>query len=219
MTGRAEPGTSGFHVKGPFTDDSMNEKLQVYMNTLREDPAEYKVLMPGRMPCLERALMYGRGGRGNERPAAWNIMSDTALLLSAERIADRYACRGKFPRILICDDIMFHGRGIARLMAGFRRIVLERLEEKGEAGGRRLEEDLYRAVGIRVFARSAGGELLLDENEYRILPSQILPADRLGELSMRISRYIRDCGETCPGTERRTGGFSKGGSGCHRNCC
>lgn len=195
MNKKVESNTPDFFSRKPFLDSYNNEKLWVYMNNLWEDPAEYKILMARRMLNLNYALMQEWGAYENGRYLTDSIMSNTAFLLSARKIADRYAYRKRFPRILICDDIMLHGRGIVRLLTKFQRIVKERLAENGiEVSEKQLEIDLYRSVGIYVFARNIDEELLIDDKRYRILRSQVLPINQLRELSMQISNYLQSCG-------------------------
>ena len=195
MNKRADSNVPDFFSRRPFLDSFNNEKLWVHMNNLWEDPAEYKILMARRMLNLNYALMQEWGAYENERYLTDGIMSNTAFLLSARKIADRYAYRKRFPRILICDDIMLHGRGIVDLLNEFQKIVRERLAENGvEVSEKQLGIDLYRSVRIYVFARNIGEELLIDDNKYQILRSQILPINQLRELSMQISDYLQNCG-------------------------
>ena len=138
-----------FFSKRPFLDSNYNEKLWVYMDNLWGDPAEYKIIIARRMLNLNYALMQEWGANGNEQYLTDGIMSNTAFLLSAKAIADRYAYRKQFPRILICDDIMLHGRGIVILLDKFKSIVKARLSEINvEVSDRQLEADLYRSVFI-----------------------------------------------------------------------
>ena len=187
--------TPDFFSRRPLLDGYNNEKLWVFMNNLWKDPANYKVLMARRMLNLSHALMQEWEVSGDEQYLTDGIMSNTAFLLSAIAIADRYAYRKRFPRILICDDIMLHGRGIINLLSKFLRIVKNRLAESGEeVSERRLEVDLYNSVSIYVFARNEDEGLLIDEEKYRIFAAQILPMKQLRELSLQISNYLQSCG-------------------------
>lgn len=98
-----------------------NEKLLAYIENLWGDPAEYKVLASERMLCLNQALMQQQ--RPEDQDIRTGLMSGAAFLLSAFSIADRYAYRKKFPRILVCDDIMVRGRRICDLIETSRRII------------------------------------------------------------------------------------------------
>lgn len=170
-----------------------DEKLLAYIEALWEDPAEYKVFASDRMMCLNQAIMQQQ--RPEDRDIRTGLMSGAAFLLSAFSIADRYAYRKKFPRILICDDVMVRGRRICDLIETFRKIIKDRLSATGIAvRGKQVDEDLYRALGVYVFARSTDNELLIDSSRYRILHAQILPATGLTELIVQITLYLRDTG-------------------------
>ena len=171
----------------------MNDELLAYIENLWGDPAEYKVLASERMLRLNQALMQQQ--RSEDRDIRTGLMSGAAFLLSAFSIADRYAYRKKFPRILVCDDVMVRGRRICDLIETFRRIIKDRLSATGVAvSGKQVDEDLYRALGVYVFARSADKELLIDSSRYRILRAQILPATDLTGLIVQITSYLRDTG-------------------------
>lgn len=189
------PRIPDFSSKKPFFEGNYNEQLWKYMTTLWEDPADYKVMMARRMLNLNDALMQEWDAKRNEQYLTDGIMSNTAFLLSARTIADRYAYRKRFPRILICDDIMLHGRGIIKLINNFMRIVSRRLAESSlQVDERQLEEDLYNSIGIYVFARNKEEGLLIDGNKYHLYSSEILPTNHLRELSLQISDYLQNCG-------------------------
>lgn len=186
------PSIPDFSSKKPFFEGNYNEQLWKYMTTLWKDPAEYKVMMARRMLNLNDALMQEWGAKENEQYLTDGIMSNTAFLLSAKAIADRYAYKKRFPRILICDDIMLHGRGIIKLVNNFMRIVSRRLTESSiQVNERQLEEDLYNSIGIYIFARNKDEGLLIDENRYHLYSSAILPTNHLRELSLQISDYLQ----------------------------
>ena len=190
-----KPNTPEFSYRRPLLDRYSNEKLWVFMNNLWKDPAQYKVLMARRMFNLSHTLMQDWEVSGGEQYLTDGLMSNTAFLLSATEIADRYAYRRKFPRILICDDIMFHGRGIINLLSKFLKIVKDRLTEIGmEVSEGRLEDDLYRSLSIFVFACSEDKGLLIDKKKFRILAHQTLPMKQLLELSLQISNYLQSRG-------------------------
>ena len=176
----------------PFREGNYNEQLWKYMKTLWEDPADYKVLMARRMLNLNDALMQEWDVKGDEQYLTDRIMSNTAFLLSAKTIADRYSFRKKFPRILICDDIMLHGRGVLKLIDNFIKIVSRRLNENSiQVDEKQLKENLYRSISIYIFARNSDEGLLIDENRYSLYSAKILPINDLRKLSLQISDYLQ----------------------------
>ena len=181
--------------EGPFLETHFNEKLRTYLKNLWEDPAEYKVLMARRMLNLNAVLMQEWTADEREQYLTDGIMSNTAFLLSAKAIANRYIHRNRLPRILICDDIMLHGRGIINLLYKFKSILKKQLSEKQvEISDRQLEQDLNRAVNIYLFVRNRDEGLLIDQDRYRLYAAQIFPMNRLRELSLQISDFLQNCG-------------------------
>ena len=179
-------------VNRPFREGNYNEQLWKYMKTLWEDPADYKVLMARRMLNLNDALMQEWKIKGDEQYLTDRIMSNTAFLLSAKTIADMYSLRKKFPRILICDDIMLHGRGVLKLIDNFIKIVFRRLSKNSiQVDEKQLKEDLYRSISIYIFARNRDEGLLIDENIYFLHSAKILPTSDLRKLSLQISDYLQ----------------------------
>ncbi len=184
-----------YSLRGPFLEAALNRKLQIYMNDIWENPAEYKVLMARRMFNLNNVLMQKWDVNSNKQYLTDSIMSNTAFLLSARAIADRYVYSKEFPRILVCDDIMLHGRGIIKLLDKFKRIVKSRLTELLEdVNDRRLEADIFRAVSIYVFASNKNEGLLIDRTKYRLFSAQTFSMNQLRTLSLQISDYLQSQG-------------------------
>lgn len=179
----------------PFSKEYFNEKLWTFMNNIWEDPAEYKVLMARRMFNLNYVLTTEWAMSDSRQYLTEGIMSNTAFLLSARSIADRYVYKKSFSRILICDDIMLHGRGIINLLETFRKLIIDRLKECNvEVNEKQLDLDLYRAVNVFVFVRNSDKGILFDEEKYRLYAAQVLPMNRLRELSLQISDYLLSYG-------------------------
>ena len=169
----------------------IQKKLFHFAEALWEDPAEYKVFASDRMLCLNQTFIQQQ--RPKDRDIRSGLMSGAAFLLSAPGIADRYAFRKKFPRILICEDVMICGRGISGLIEAFYEIVKDRLAAAGiTVTENQLNEDMRRTIGIYTFARSRNEEMLIDEARCRILRTQVLPTAELIELIARITSYLRN---------------------------
>lgn len=182
-------------MKRPFLESFYNERLWDYFQTIWEDPSDYKVLMPRRMLNLNYGLMQEWNIEDDEQYYTDEMMSSTAFLLAAKDIANQYIYTRCFPDMLICDDIMLHGRAVLRLLNSFKRIVLNHLEENNvDITESRLDIDLYSAVKIYIFARNKDEGMLIDERKYRLYSALVLPVDRLRELSSQISYFLQDCG-------------------------
>lgn len=178
-----------------FFDLYYNESFCRYIKNLWEDEAEYKVMMSNRMLNLNNIFMEEWHAQDNKQFLTDGIMSDTAFLLDANSIAGRYAYRKRFPRILLCDDVMVYNHEIIKFLDKFYKLVSKQLAEyKVEVSERELMSDQSKAIIVYTFARSKNEELLVDTNKYRLCSSQILPINRLREMSLRISDYLLDHG-------------------------
>lgn len=176
-----------------FFLDGMSERLLEFVWALWESTAQYKVLMARRMFNLNYALMKICKADENKEYSTGNIMSNTAFLLSAKEIAEYYYNRKKFPEIIICDDILIHGRGIMKLLEKFEELVYGYLlEYELEIPRGKVREDFTRAVTIYVFAQNT--EKVLIDTRFRIYSKQMLPFNVLLELSQQISWYLLNCG-------------------------
>lgn len=156
---------------------------------------DYKVAMARRAFNLNYALLVIESGSSSDKEyAEKNWISNTALLLYHEKIAEHYLENRQFPKILILDDICLHGRSIATLLDELERLIIDYLNEKRE-----LNEDeklsihwaLTAAIDIYVFARNE--QYLLLEKAYRdkVHWEEPLPANELRELSLQISRFLQ----------------------------
>lgn len=171
------------------------EKLYRFFERVWKLDYDYKVAMARRAFNLNYAFLMIKSNSGSDEAyAAENWISNTALLLYHERIADYYLDHGQFPKILLLDDICLHGRSIATLLDDLERLIVSCLNEKQE-----LSEDeklsihwaLTAAVDIYIFARNE--QYLLLEKAYRdkVHGEYPLPANELRELSLQISRFLQ----------------------------
>lgn len=178
-----------------FQEKYYNEDLLRFLDNIWENPAEYKVMMARRMLNLNYALMHEMDMGRDNRFLTSGIMSNTAFLLSAPVIADRYAYKKEFPRIVVCDDIMLHGRGVINLIDKFKKIVTSCLKDKHvEISSGQLEKDLYKALSIQIFARSEDEKLLFNKDKYLLYAAHILPVTRLRSMSAQISGFLQNSG-------------------------
>ena len=122
-----------------------------------------------------------------------NIISNNALLLMYQKMADRYEQTGELPKILIIDDIMIHGRGLSRFLYQFEAVIIEELEHRGHLNA--PEDYLYfrmqftKAVTIYIYAKNSGALLLAPRFLPRIEPWEEMYVGKLRNLSMQL----QDC--------------------------
>lgn len=169
------------------------EQIKEFMINIWRSKAKYKVLMARRAFNLNYAFMEACAVQNDERYIVDNIISNTALLLCAEEIAEYYRQSKQFPRILIADDLLLHGRGIIKLLNNFENLIVEFLSKKNiEEEKAVIHEKLFSAVNIYVFAQNKEGVLI--NQRYALKSEQYLPLNELRGLSQEISNALQVCG-------------------------
>lgn len=121
-----------------------------------------------------------------------DMISSRALILKYSEFADYYRENRRFPRILILDDLMIHGRGIAKLLHQLENMLVVKLLDMGVLS----RDDNYRytvyrsladAVTIYVYAKTTGVVFLADGYQERVHAVKKLYADEMRDLSLQLS--------------------------------
>lgn len=118
-----------------------------------------------------------------------NLITDSALLALAPRLARFYSQRGRFPSILLVDDIVILGRSLSDLLKEFEERLCDLLEQRGFSRDD-VAQALYRAMKIRTFARSNQPLLLSGHYQANFSAERTMEAVEWRDLSNRISRLI-----------------------------
>lgn len=130
-----------------------------------------------------------------EGALAGKLFSNNGLLLQHNRLAGHYLESGEFPRILVTDDLIIHGRNIGKFLFLLEQTVVADIER---LKGRSLSEEernslhyrLVEAVEIRVFARSRNPILLEDGYAARLKYEYMLYSDQLHRVTELLSGFI-----------------------------
>lgn len=132
------------------------------------------------------------------------VISNNAFLLYASEFATRYKETGAFPRVLLVDDLLLYGRGMARHLFKFEKLIIDEMNTRyGLSDGARhsLHHDLIKAVSIYVYAMNP--EPVFIEGLYcrDISAETHRPPQLLKELSQKFSNFIQRANE--PNTSYR----------------
>ena len=121
-----------------------------------------------------------------------HLLSENALILTGEKIANSYVKHGKIPNILIVDDILVHGRTLALFLYKLEQKIYLELERLGAR--RELLELLHinfiHAIDIRVYLENQESILLEIGYQWRIDSQKCVPRCEWHELSQGISLLI-----------------------------
>ncbi len=130
-----------------------------------------------------------------------DMISSRALILKYDEIAEYYRYNRRFPRILILDDLMIHGRGIAKFMQQLEDMLANKLLDMGVL----KQNDNYRytvyrnladAVTIYVYAQNASVSFLADGYMDSLNTVNELYGHEIRDLSFQLASRIRQWGIT-----------------------
>ena len=188
---------NGTSLQPVFPDKDLNEKLLQYMQGIWDSTAEYKVMLTDRMLNLNYVFIDKYEAYKNEEYSTENILAGQALLQYAGDMAAIYARRGRIPSIMICTDVLFHGRDIIKLLNDLKKLITQYLQAWSlKTNSYSLEQSLRDAVTIYAFARSKDSGLLINTEQHRIYSANFVSMDRMRNMSLHISEYLLQCGKS-----------------------
>lgn len=170
--------------------EELSLKIVNFITNIWGSPADYIVLMARRMFNLNYVL-YNLEDFEQQEESRNRIMSNTAILCKAPEIAAYYVRAREFPKILICDDILVHGRGIMKLITALESVIYDCVQMQESIEKEQIHRDLIKAINIYVFARNEKGVLV--DSSYSILAEQIVSKKVSNRLSFYISRFLYKC--------------------------
>ena len=178
-------------IRSSFSNNDYESLLHFFQSVWLSD-ASYKVIIARRAFNLNYAFMDIENAQYTDEYKTENIMSNTALLLCAEEIAEYYCFKKILPSILLVDDLLIHGRGIMKLIDNLECLILDFLKGKqSEESKETIHNKLLDALNVYVFARNADGVLLDQKLSLKAVTQ--LSSDELRALSQQISRALQQC--------------------------
>lgn len=122
-------------------------------------------------------------GFGRER-----LVSNCGLLLQHRELAHAYVTNGRFPKILVLDDLLIHGRGLGKFLRKLEyalEIDLLSMTESLDMGDFRRQ--LIRSIDILVFARCWRPLLLEERYLDRLRAFLELSSNEIHDLSFQLT--------------------------------
>lgn len=114
------------------------------------------------------------------------LMTDNALLLQHEKIAEFYRKNHRFPPILISDDVLVHGRGLSALVGGLWGTLRDDLDPDRSLSDDEvydIQREFLQALNIWVFACNKRKVILEDSYCRRLSVSQMFYTSELREFA------------------------------------
>ncbi len=166
-----------------------NELKEWYLYTFRGD-REYVFFITRRSYLLALIFESITGKRMEKQPFK-SFYTDSAIPLLVTEFATRYREWGSFPGILICDDLLIHGRNINFLAADLERRLIEELSEYDS---QEISLSLMEAIQINVHTCSSDKLLLRERYLIGTHYTRAESAEFYYRLSGNISSLILDSG-------------------------
>lgn len=180
------------------------EGLQTFFEKVWESEYDYVAVLARRCFALHNIFMSYADGPNRQK--AEKVISHNALLLYADKFAEYYAERRRFPTILLVDDLLIHGRGMGRILHHFENAICDRLSsiwnlELGYSERNLVHYYLGKAVQMRVYAINKSPLLVEGLYRHQIEAQTERYGNRLKYLSQQISSFIQEMNE--PNTSYR----------------
>lgn len=175
--------------------DEFFEGLRDFYREIRQSKHQYKVCLPRRSYVLNRIFMDIDGESEVEFDQG-GCMTDSALFSLCGEIADFFMATGRFPDILICDDILIHGRAMNAFLVNLENRLIHCLRDRRcELDDVEIRTRLTYAVDIWVYIKNNDTSLLLSRYLFKVKADRIDCPVVWRNLSNRIAVFICDSGE------------------------
>ncbi len=168
-----------------FSKEVLEELCQWYEEALH-GTWDYVVFVVRRSYILALLLEKMTGKKMEENSTAV-FLTDASLILQCRKMADRYQKTGRFPSILLCDELLLHGRNLNHLIDEMENRLAECLPGFDPQDIRRALAD---AVRIHVYARTDQEILLYGQYEEKMKLIRRENARFLHSFSSNISEWI-----------------------------
>lgn len=155
-----------------------------------EDQYDYVVFIARRCSNLAE-LFYRLILKDTEDSFPSNFITDSALLSLSEHLAAEYRQTGRFPTVLIVDDIVIYGGSLSAFLEELEGRLCDLLEGFDRDS---VIAAWLRAVNIRAFARNNQPLLLTSRYQPNFTVAQTLEPKQWRDLSNRVSRLIQIAG-------------------------
>lgn len=169
--------------------DGLEQAKKWYEETL--DPIwEYVVFVVRR--CYILALVLEKiTGKCMEKESRAAFLTDAAFYLRCEEMAQRFRETECFPNMLLCDDVLVHGRNLNHLLGSIQRKLYELLPEYDR---KKIDNAFVKAVRIHVVQRSDLKLLLEGSYVSKLQYKKVVRPVMLHKASVRASELISACG-------------------------
>lgn len=174
-------------------DGTALEDVRRWLEKFAATEAAYHAVMTRRCLNLMELVLNRYGDEMSElmRERFDCVMTENALLLQAEQVAKSYLRSGSFPKIMLADDLLVHGRSINRFFQTFQELVLRWIRTlDAEVDPAVFEADFYRSIELWVFSENDTTILLQPELQKSVRRCFIWPEEKWRDFSVRVANTI-----------------------------
>lgn len=118
------------------------------------------------------------------------FLTDSSIVRYCDEIADFYKAHGYFPKILLCDDILIHGRNVNSVIDKIEKRLIEILDGPEEE----IKNDLSSAINIHIFVTNNAPLSLLSRYLPILVTKRIEGPAFWHKLSSDVSAYVNYTG-------------------------
>lgn len=176
------------NIEGRDSARLLKEGVSWYLDAVGNGGYDYIVAMTRRCPnWMEAFLLQTPEFRGQFA----NMITENALLMESEKLADYYALTGRFRKIALLDDVLVHGRNLNEFLRFWLDLVEECLRRKGSVyDGGALWREFCGNLTIYVYFVNDAPVLLKQEYQRGMHFQYIGRESEWRKFSWDISEYI-----------------------------
>ena len=132
------------------------DQMKKWYTDIMKSDAQYVVFVVRR--CYVSALMLELVTGQKMDNSGKKVLTDSAFLLSCESLVEYYREHGVFPTIMLCDDMLIHGRNLNRIIENIEERLCLLLDTEDPFEVKRL---LAAAIRINVYCYAKNPSMIL----------------------------------------------------------
>lgn len=177
------------HKKPRLQNYELAMQLRGFFSDFLGDLSSYQYISATERRCFNLAY-YFLQGKDRQR-----LLSNNGMLHYHKELASVFAATGDFPKIMIIDDLMVHGRGMSKFLYQLEVLIEDDLKEITVQNQTLIpayeilnfRHHLVQAVDIYIYARNEKPLLIEDRYRRNIKSFYTLSEKQMHDLSWQLS--------------------------------
>lgn len=169
--------------------DVTEELVNWYVSICEDMDARYIVFLVRRSYMLALILEGISGRQMYDVTGEKEYLTDAAFFLRMNELEEFYRNNGFFPRIIICDDILIHGRNVNHFLEWIEGNLINRMVDMDP---NQIRKALQHAISIKVYTKSDRWILLNPRYAEKLYAVRIEEPEFWRRLSGNIATLILD---------------------------